>query len=98
MGGVMHQLSDPALRRISTLATAPFLSSMTASHPVSLITRPRKSRRLGLWRAGNNDIGLHAKRSQSAANIAALLNAVFVESALLVFLRARAETALPGTR
>ena len=139
MRGVMHQLSDPALRRISTLATAPFFSSTTASQPVSLITRPRKSRRLGLWptsrmeswrgvllqhflkigearlgtqrvfldqlafvahfvshqcrglrgaleRAGDDDVDLHAERGQSAADVSALLDAVFVERALFVFL------------
>ena len=41
--------SEPELRRISTFATAPFFNSTTASHPLSLIRRPRNSRRLGLW-------------------------------------------------
>ena len=145
----MHQLSDPALRRISTFATAPFFSSTTASQPVSLMTRPRKSRKLGLWptsrieswrayfssifwksakpglgtqrvfldqlalvahfisdqrgglhsaleRAGDDDVDLHAERGQSAADVAALLDAVFVERALFVFLVARAQASLPG--
>ena len=44
----MHQLSDPEFRRISTFATAPFFNSTTASQPLSLITRPRNSRKFGL--------------------------------------------------
>ena len=40
MRGVMHQLNDPELRRISTLAIAPFFKLTTASHPLSLMIRP----------------------------------------------------------
>jgi len=47
-------------------------------------------------RAGNDDLDLHAEGCESAADEAALLDAVFVERALFIFLGACAQAALPG--
>ena len=90
------------LDHLLKIREARFWTERVLCHKFALVTHfisdKGGSLRGALERAGNNDINLHAERSQSAANIAALLNAIFVECALLIFLRARAETALPGAR
>src|SRR5260370_24448346 len=48
-----------------------------------------------LSRTGDDDLPLHTQRGQGAADISALLDAVFIEAALFVLLRAA--QLLPGT-
>jgi len=50
---------------------------------------PYQRRRLqgAFQRAGNDDVRLYVERSQGAADIATLLDAIFIEAALFIFLR-----------
>ena len=51
------------------------------------VAHQRRGLRAALQRAGDDRVHLNVERSQGAADIAALLDALFVEGALLVFFR-----------
>jgi len=58
------------------------------------VSHERGGLRGALQGAGNDDVYLYAERSKGAADVTALLDAVFIESALFVFLCV--EQLLPG--